>query len=63
MIQDEPRESTCKGVTPGAADFRFFPLGKAIERILKMTKIFFFGRSDGGQDNLNKGFPCTTSQI
>jgi hypothetical protein len=24
-----------------------------------MAKIVFFGRSDGGEDDENKGFPCT----
>jgi hypothetical protein len=28
-----------------------------------MSKIVFFGRSDGGQDHLNKRFPCTTRKI
>jgi hypothetical protein len=27
-----------------------------------MAKVVFFGRSDGGQDNLNKTFPCITSK-
>jgi hypothetical protein len=35
------------------SSFKFLRLTKKIERI----KIVFFGRSDGGRDNLNKDIP------